>query len=356
MVGAGWQGGRGTGMVAEIRLVATDLDGTLIGSVNELPFYADFRDQMARLRERNGAIWVACTGRSHRSFREFFGPMRRMGLLPDYIILRHALIYRRSFMGFVPHLVWNISILMKLWREEAHANTAIDNWHETLTAGAVGVSTIRRAKNRLGLRFDSPQSAAVAGDLLRRKVREYRHLKVFVFGSDLEVRMIPATKGMALSELATYLNIERETVLAIGDGQNDLSMLDGTAAAMVGCPANADAEVIETVHQQGGHVAPHRTLRGVIDILSAYEENRVCSDLPTTWEPVHRSSSPARERSRNSSPRQRRPRTHPILFGAIAYAGLLVFACFDILPYVSVWIRLPLDLLIRLLVAIGSLW
>lgn len=342
-------------MAAEIRLVATDLDGTLIGSVNEIPLYTDFNDQIRRLREQNQAIWVACTGRTYSSFREFFRPMRRMGLLPDYIIIRHALIYRRTPIGFIPHVVWNISIMLKLMREEGAANTAIDNWHETLTAGAVGVATIRRAKHRLGLRFDSEESAAVAADLLRQKVREYRHLKVFQFGSDLEVRMIPATKGLALSELATYLNIERENALAIGDGKNDISMLDGSAAAMVGCPANSDAEVLELVHRMGGHVAPHRALRGVMDILDAFTEDRVCSDLPHDWAEVGAThlSSPARMKSQRSAARQHRPTAHPWMFASIAYAGVLVFACFDILPF-SAYIRKPLDLLVDMMVRLCS--
>ncbi len=336
-------------MAADIRLIATDLDGTLIGSANELPLYTDFRDQIDGLREGNGAIWVACTGRSHRSFREFFRPMQRMGLMPDYVILRHALIYRRTRIGFVPHFVWNISILLKLRRESVESSSAIDEWHESLTAGAIGVATIRRAKNRLGLRFESVESAAVAADMLHKKVAGYRHLKLFVFGSDLEVRMIPATKGLALSELCAYLDIERDQVLAIGDGQNDISMLDGSAAGMVGCPANADAEVLELVHHKGGHVAPHRALRGVMDVIGAYQENRVCSHLPENWAPVRAPSNPARLRKRGQTAVQRRPKSHPLMFAAIAYIGVLVFACFDLLPF-SAWIRKPLEWLVQGLV------
>ncbi|MCE9613155.1 MAG: HAD hydrolase family protein [Lentisphaerae bacterium] len=336
-------------MPAEIRLIATDLDGTLIGSANELPFYTDFNDQLERLRGLHGTIWAACTGRKFSSFWEFFHPMRRMGLLPDYVIVRHAYIYRRTAVGFLPHIVWNISILLRLWREGRAAHEAIDHWHETLTAGAIGVSTIRRSSRRLGLRFDSPESASVAANLLRQEIKEYRHLHVTNYGSDVDVRTIPSTKGLALSELAHYLDIERENILTIGNGSNDISMLDGAVAGMVGCPSNSDADVIEVVHKAGGHVASHRALRGVMDVLDAYTEGTVCSDLPRDWTPAVEPSNPARSRISKGASRRKNPRSHPLLFATIAYTALLTFACFDTLPYSS-WIRKPLDLLITVVV------
>ena len=127
-----------------IGLLATDLDGTLIGSANELPLYADFSDRIARLREDDDAVWVACTGRTFSSFWEFFLPVRRMGIIPDYVIVRHAYIFKRTSMGFLPHVSWNIAMLVQLWKEGKASRQAIDHWHQTVTGGAMGVSTIRR--------------------------------------------------------------------------------------------------------------------------------------------------------------------------------------------------------------------
>lgn len=344
---------RGGSMAAEIRLIATDLDGTLIGSANELPLYTDFSEQIARLRARNNTVWAACTGRKFSSFWAFFGPMRHMGLYPDYVIVRHAYIYRRTRLGFFPHIVWNISILIRLWREGLAVGDAIDRWHETLTAGAVGVNTIRRSSKRLGLRFESEESAAVSADLLRQKIRDYRHLRVFNYGCDVEVRTVPSTKGMALSELAHYLSIERENVLTIGNGDNDISMLDGVVAGMVGCPSNSEPDVLKTVSRAGGHVASHRALRGVMEILEAYTEGTVCSDLPRDWQPSPESSNPARSKQSKGTAHPRRTKAHPLMFIGIAYAGLLSFACFDVIPF-SGYIRKPLDLLVALCVKISS--
>lgn len=342
-------------MAADIRLIATDLDGTLIGSANELPLYTDFREQIDGLRERHNAVWVACTGRKFSSFWQFFLPMRNMDLLPDYVIVRHAYIFRRTSLGFIPHLVWNISILIRIWREGLAANEAIDRWHETLTGGATGVNTIRRSKERLSLRFESEDSATVAANLLSQKIRDFRHLRVFVNGNDVDVRTIPSTKGMALSELAHYLSIEREHMLTIGNGSNDVSMLDGAVSGMTGCPANSDPEVMEAVHRAGGHIASHRALRGVMEILAAHQDGPVCSDLPTTWEPAPSYSNPARAKKRAPSGNSRHAQMHPLMFFGIAYAALLVFAYFDVLPF-SAWIWKPLELLILLLVKASSLF
>jgi hydroxymethylpyrimidine pyrophosphatase-like HAD family hydrolase len=38
----------------DIRLIATDLDGTLIGSVDEFPLYSQFRQRLHAYRRENG--------------------------------------------------------------------------------------------------------------------------------------------------------------------------------------------------------------------------------------------------------------------------------------------------------------
>ncbi|MDA0989180.1 MAG: HAD hydrolase family protein [Verrucomicrobia bacterium] len=340
--------------MAHIGLIATDLDGTLIGSANELPLYTDFNARIDNLRSTNQTIWAACTGRTFSSFWEFFLPMRRMGILPDYVIIRHAFIYRLTKFGFLPHLAWNINILLKQWKEGIGAREAIDQCHETMTGGAIGVSTIRREGHRLCLRFDSDEAAGVAAGLLREKTHKFKNLKVLVYGRDVDVRSVPATKGVAISELARHLGIEHQHILTIGNGYNDMSMLDSRVAGMTGCPSNSVEDVLEAVHRQGGHVASNRALMGVMEILDAFMSDTVNSELPQHYSSQE---SPARQagssRQTRGVPKQRSPRSHPLLFGSIAYAGLLVFASFDVLPY-SHLIRKPLDLIVQLVAKLSA--
>lgn len=75
------------------------------------------------------------------------------------------------------------------------------------------------------------------------------------------------SKGRVLRQAATHLNIPRERILAIGDGFNDIPMLNGTHAAFCGCPANAEDRVKDAVRAAGGHVSEKDGPEGTIDII-----------------------------------------------------------------------------------------
>ncbi len=221
-------------MPADIALIATDLDGTLIGSANELPIYTEFRSKIRELRETRDVVWAACTGRSRKSFQEFFSPMQQMNIAPKYIIVKHAYIYELGKLGYRPHFTWNFRIRLLISATRANTGRAIDAWHGQVTGMALGVRTLRREKNRLQVRFDSAESAATAAGILREHVKEFPHLRVFQYQQEADVRQVPFTKGLAVSELARHLDIDRDRILAIGNGHNDISMLDGTVAQHFG--------------------------------------------------------------------------------------------------------------------------
>jgi hypothetical protein len=74
-------------------------------------------------------------------------------------------------------------------------------------------------------------------------------------------------KGAALAELARLIKVPRENIFAAGDHHNDISMLDGKAAAMPSCPANAIDEVKAVVRAAGGYVARKQHGAGVYEAL-----------------------------------------------------------------------------------------
>lgn len=320
-------------MLADVALIATDLDGTLIGSANELPIYTDFRAKIRELREAQGVVWVACTGRSRRSFHEFFSPMQQMNIAPEFIIVKHAYIYRLTRLGYVPHVMWNTHIHALICTTRANTGRAINAWHGQVTGMALGVRTLRREPRRLHVRFDSVESAETATDILRSQVKAFPHLRVFQYQREVDVRQVPFTKGVAISELARHLDINREGILAIGNGHNDISMLDGTVAELCGCPANSDAEVMETVHEAGGHIAEQRSLSGVMEILAAYETGDIHSELPPNWVPSNQRKHPWPAR-RNRGRERSRPKFAALWWGLlISYVVILVFASQGVLPF-----------------------
>lgn len=340
--------------MADIRLIATDLDGTLIGSVNEFPLYTDYRAVILKMRAENGVLWAACTGRSLRSYREFFSPMRMMGIMPDFVIVSHAYTYSLTPFGYMPHILWNLRIRYLMWANQLAVRAAIDEWYDMITGVSLGVTTIRRQRNRLWLRFDSEDSAAVAADLLRDKVKPFRHLRVFKYKREVDVRMVPFTKGLAVSELARHLDINKDNILAMGNGHNDISMLDGSVAAMTGCPSNSEAEVVMSVHKAGGHVATGRALGGVLEIINAYVTDTVCCDLPDSWKDPEKGYNP-----RSKPPKSHRRRRRVMLFLIVVlltYAGLLAFASIGQVPYISGLIMKPFYLLMAIVNKIARLF
>ncbi|MDE0837710.1 MAG: HAD hydrolase family protein [Kiritimatiellae bacterium] len=340
-------------MPATIGLLATDLDGTLIGSANELPLYLTFHDRIEHLRAANGAQWAACTGRTFRSFWEFFMPMRRYGVVPDYVIIRHAFIYRLTVLGYVPHVSWNVGTLFRIWRETKETSAAIHAWHSTVVGGAIGVRTIARTSARLAVRFDSEEAAEVAEDMLRLRQREHKHMQIIRSKNQVEVRMVPATKGTALAELAHHLKVPTDQVLAIGNGHNDLSMLDGTVAGMVGCPNNSVFDVMTLVCDVGGHVASHPSLSGVIEIVDAFISGDVSSELPDGAAAPESRIRPAKKHDPKSGKRAGLRRSRILIITSITYAALLAFASFDAIP-LSGLIRRPLELLVDAVVKLVS--
>lgn len=315
-----------------IRLLATDLDGTVIGGVQEFPLYTDFRRALSWLRETQGALWVACTGRNLSSFVDFTRPLLRMGVVPDYVIVRHAYIFSRGRFGWWPHVLWNIHIRHLLWVDRRAAEQALESWRQAVMSCSLGVRTLRRDSHVLKMRFDTSQSAQEAVAMLKRDFPSCRHIQTVCNGNELDVRLVPFTKGLALSELARYIGAPRETILAIGNGHNDISMLDGSVAAMTGCPSNSEVEVMETVSMAGGHIADRPSLGGVLQVIEAQRSGNISSMLPpeAAVAPRHDRFASSRRASKSSRPRRLRIVAGLVVIG---YIVLLVFANFNLLPY-----------------------
>jgi hydroxymethylpyrimidine pyrophosphatase-like HAD family hydrolase len=342
--------------MSPIRLLATDLDGTLIGSADEFHLYGDFEELLVQLRAKFGTAWAVCTGRRHRSFLRMMGPLRTLGLLPDYVIVRHAYIYKQTRWGYVPHVAWNVRIMLHVMLSRLHIREAINEWYGLLSKMCTGSTVISKTKTRLCLRFENEEDADAAERMLREKVTEFTHLCVFRFMREVDVRLVPFTKGLALGDLADGLGVDHAEVLAIGDGHNDLSMLDRSILGMSGCPANAQSEVIEAVHRAGGHISEKRALAGVMDVIMATLEGRVDSALPTGWRP---SRETAKQHSRRwadrADRRKQRHHAHPkkwrsiLIATGVLYAVATAFAQFGLLPRI---IARPVDKLVEWLVSI----
>lgn len=74
-------------------------------------------------------------------------------------------------------------------------------------------------------------------------------------------------KGRALLAAARAVGVAPEAVLAIGDSENDLGMLDGRYGFQSACPGNADELIRSVVRENAGTIASAPCGRGVLEIL-----------------------------------------------------------------------------------------
>lgn len=335
-----------------IKLIATDLDGTLIGNDSEFHLHSNFREKLDHYRQKYGAEWAICTGRSLRSFERVLEPMATIGLEPDYVIIHHAYIYHRGRNRFRPQMLWNLSIRLQIWSSSLYLRGALREWQKMVSELISGVTTIYQRRNRLCLRFKTEQDAEVAADVLQKKAQVFKHLRVFRYLQEVDVRTVPFTKGMAVEALASRLGVKPSEIMCIGNGHNDISMLDGRCAAHVGCPGNAETDVMEVVHHAGGHISKQRGLGGSIDVMNAYMTGAVDSSYPEWWVPSRNMKNP-RSMGRSmghAKHRGKRPSSQrmAIQLGVlIAYAVLVVFASFGLVPFSGIIMK-PFNMVARL--------
>ena len=151
---------------------------------------------------------------------------------------------------------------------------------------------------------------------------------------------------MAVMELAKHLGMSADEIITIGNGHNDISMLNPIVAKMTGCPWNSELEVMKAVNKAKGHISRGKSLTGTIDVLNAYSTGTINSTMPESIELLEAARSRSvRWTSRRNQ--QWKGLKHTIMLGCGLYVILLVLSYYDLVPFVSKYIRLPFDLLMN---------
>ena len=283
-------------------MFVTDADGTIMGRRPEFDQYIAFRARIQALRARYGAKWVVCTGRSLRGYSRIFRAMNRFGITPDYVITKPAYLYECRRWGFLPHWIWNFRILKMQWRETLKVRRVLPRLRRLVLNRNPFARVAYSSRQRLCFRFQDEGAEKFGAEILREEVRAYPFLQLFQSPGVLDIRVIPFTKGLTVTELARHLGISNDRILVVGDGHNDVSMLSLQPPCLAGCPSNAASDVLETVHRAKGHIASEASLNGVMEILDAYESGQVNSALPEDWvgydRPGHSPRIPVRRKNR----------------------------------------------------------
>jgi HAD superfamily hydrolase (TIGR01484 family) len=260
-----------------IRLLSTDFDGTLIGHEPDARTAASLAEALSGLRAA-GAVWAVNTGRQLWFALEGL-EHAHLPHDPDYVLTSEKDIFRRVGEGdWEAFGDWNARTEERtadLFGRAGHVLDAIGD----MVATEDGLEILYENGRIAGL---MTSDAATMDVVAARIVEVAADVPEFSFNrNDVWMRFAHREihKGSSLAELARLLGIPREEVLAIGDHHNDIPMLDGTAAGMVACPANAVDKVKRLVLEQGGYVSPQSWGEGVADAIRHF--TGVSGSVPT---------------------------------------------------------------------------
>ena len=261
----------------DIRLIALDLDGTLLNSMKLLsPANAAALERAARA----GVLIVPTTGRFYGGIPEF---VRRLPFLRYAIAVNGAQVYdirgdRTIAAAEIPlertlelmetldeyPVAYDCFVQGKGWMERRlweHAADYTDDWYclQVLHDLRTPVDDLKAFLRKLGGDAQKVQfftkDAELRLNLLKELPRRWPDIAVTTsVPTNVELNILRANKGGALKQLTDYLGLSMEQVMAVGDGMNDLTMLRmaGVGVAMGNaCPeamAAADAVTADCDH------------------------------------------------------------------------------------------------------------
>jgi len=253
-------------MAADLRLLSTDFDGTLVAHDSDPVLDPRCMEKIQALQEA-GAIWAINTGRSVQLLEsgliDFDFPVH-----PDFILTSERDIFRPSQNG-------------QKWEAYGDWNTRVARDHAELFSSASSVLAEvldyvnRKTRARVLYQREGPEGLIATDEeemnTIVSFIEEARapHPKFHYQRNTVYLRFCHADyhKGAALAELSRLIEIPREQTFAAGDHYNDISMLDGRSAQFPACPANAIPEVQSVVREAGGYVASSCCGAGVYQAL-----------------------------------------------------------------------------------------
>ena len=193
-----------------IRLIASDLDGTLL---NEESMLSEKTAKRIRTAQQAGILWVAATGRSLKTASEL---MRIAGVSPEYLLLNGA-----EFRKSDGTLIFQKSI------EESCAQEIIQMLMEKkFDFEMPAVEKIFDAQIKIQKIFIFSEEQ----DKLKN-IKEFlkkRHDITITSSAawNIEITDRQVNKGTMLEQVAEYYGYSKEEVLVFGDGKNDILMFE----------------------------------------------------------------------------------------------------------------------------------
>jgi Cof subfamily protein (haloacid dehalogenase superfamily) len=267
-------------MTQPIDLIVVDLDGTLLNSEHQM---TERSEQALKAAMEKGAQVIIATGKSRFSGDEV---IRRLGLTTPGIYLQGLTIYRPdNSIVFQKTLDPSLARRVITFAEDRGFAMAAYSGNRIL------VRSLSPGAEDLAARYHEPLPEEIGplqnildeipvNKLLALKPGEPRRIKalrwqlqtqldgqgrlVQALDDMLEILPPGASKGAALKVLLKELNIPAERVLAIGDGENDIEMVE---VAGIGVAVDNAVPALKAV---ADHVVASNNADGVAEAVERF--------------------------------------------------------------------------------------
>lgn len=256
-----------------IKLVATDMDLTLLADDKSMPAGVDERiDALAK----NGVLFCAASGRPALALRESFPAHHQdMALVADNgasVYLRDELVYRDLIDRDLYHKVLALATATEgsvpvlcafddayvLERDRCHEDV-VSIYYRSITY-VESFEELDVDSNKISIYFPGWDSKQKNDEVYSPAFASRLYLTCA--GNEwLDFMNIGVDKGSGIRHLAQHLGIDLSDIAAFGDTYNDIPMLDIVGHSYV--MANA----AEHMHDHGKFLAPSNNEAGVLTVI-----------------------------------------------------------------------------------------
>ena len=257
---------------ASLYCVCLDFDGTIMEYEGDLGWFHPAVIECLNALEPSGIQWFTNSGRGIRNQLEVLDLSVKRGLVhrPEKMICGESFIYDRSGSGYADREPWNTDTRAYLRRFHAEVQSRVRSSLEGWMEKYAPKETFVREDATVFLVDPSDGRPAALSSEMAACLKDMPQAEVFINGG--YVFAIPdfLGKGRVLAESLGHDRKKLARTLAIGNDQNDIPMLDGQSAELVGCPADAAEGVIRTVRAAGGYVSSRPGPYGTLEVIEHY--------------------------------------------------------------------------------------
>ena len=187
---------------------------------------------------------------------------------PNYYIRRENYLHYQADGVWTEDVQWNAAVREKTMDFCAKYAGEVPGWLEaTERAGFRSHNWILFSDFGLEAHYPSEETAAGAQKVLQELLGQRRDVQLHRNRMMLNVVPAGTGKGAALLHASKFFGLKPEQVIAFGDSDNDVSMLDGRYGFRSGTVSKSSRQVQKAVLANGGYLATQRASHGVCHVL-----------------------------------------------------------------------------------------